>query len=128
MRYFGIFDGYFRQVGHHFDGLRRRKDAETLGPIRSARRLFKIGVDRDEGWAFGLEELLVHAGMMDGRNAHGREIAYEQAAFRTVCAMADINMHGHVWDLDQATEYCIATAPHGELLEGSHHLSFELET
>ena len=73
-----IMEEAHEMVGHHFDGLRRRKDAETLGPIRSARRLFKIGVDRDEGWAFGLEELLVHAGMMDGRNAHGREIAYEQ--------------------------------------------------
>ena len=36
-------------VGHHFDDLRRAKDREKLGPIRAARRMFKIGVDRDEG-------------------------------------------------------------------------------
>ena len=112
-------------VGHDFDGIRRRADTR---PIRSARRQFKIGTDRDEGFAFGLEELLMHAGVLDGRNPHGREIAYEQAAFRTVRAMSDIMMHGHQWDLAQSMQYCVDTAPHGELLDGSHHLWFELET
>lgn len=90
--------------------------------------MYKIGTDREEGFAFGLEELLIHAGLLDGRNPHGREVAYEQAAFRTVRAMSDIMMHGHVWDLDESMRYCVAKAPHGELLENSHHLWFELET
>ncbi len=79
-------------VGHHFDDLRRRKDRDRLGPIRAAQRMFKIGVDRDEGWAFGLEELLMHAGMMDTRSAYGREIAYEQAAFRMLCSLATLSL------------------------------------
>jgi hypothetical protein len=33
-------------------------------------------------------------------------------------------MHGHEWDLEQAMEYCVVAAPHGELLAGSHHLYF----
>ncbi len=70
----------------------------------------------------------MHAGYLDGRNPHGREIAYEQAAFRTVRALSDIYMHSGDWDLAEATNFCINNAPHGELLEGSHHLWFELDT
>ncbi|NOR14066.1 MAG: DUF885 family protein, partial [Candidatus Aminicenantes bacterium] len=59
---------------------------------------------------------------------HGREIAYEQAAFRTVRALSDVYMHSRDWSLADATKFCIENAPHGELLEGSHHLWFELDT
>ncbi len=112
-------------VGHHFDGLRSRNDDR---PIRGGRRPFKIGTARGEGFAFALEELLMHAGYLDGRNPHGREIAYEQSAFRTVRALSDIYMHSGDWTLADAMEFCVANAPHGELLDGSHHLWFELDT
>ena len=112
-------------VGHHFDGLRSRNDDR---PIRGGRRPYKIGTARGEGFAFALEELLMHAGYLDGRNAHGREITYEQAAFRTVRALSDIYMHSQDWSYKDAEKFCIDNAPHGELLEGSHHLWFELNT
>ena len=112
-------------VGHHFDRLRARRDGRL---IRGGERPYKISTARDEGLAFALEELLMHAGYLDGRNPHGREIAYEQAAFRTVRALSDIYMHSGDWSLDEATRFCIDNAPHGELLEGSHHLWFELDT
>ena len=112
-------------VGHHFDGLRSRNDDRL---IRGGRRPFKIGTARGEGFAFALEELLMHAGYLDERNPHGREIAYEQSAFRTVRALSDIYMHSGDWTLADAMEFCVANAPHGELLDGSHHLWFELDT
>ena len=112
-------------VGHHFDLLRARRDDRV---IRGGERPYKISTARDEGLAFALEELLMHAGYLDGRNPHGREIAYEQAAFRTVRALSDVYMHSGDWSLDEATRFCIDNAPHGELLEGSHHLWFELDT
>ena len=112
-------------VGHHFDRLRSERDDR---PIRGGRRPYKISTARDEGIAFALEELLMHAGYLDGRNSHGREITYEQAAFRTVRALSDIYMHGGDWNLEEATQFCIDNAPHGELLKGSHHLWFELDT
>ena len=37
-------------------------------------------------------------------------------------------MHSGAWDLEQAMAFCVSHAPHGELLDGSHHLWFELET
>ena len=93
-----------------------------------AEEQFKLAIDRNEGLAFGLEELLMHAGLLDGRNPHAREIVYEQASFRTVRGLADLNMHSGRWSLADAMEYCVSHAPHGELLDGSHHLWYELET
>ncbi|MYB18393.1 MAG: DUF885 domain-containing protein [Holophagales bacterium] len=112
-------------VGHHFDMLRAERDSH---PIRGGERPYKISTARDEGLAFALEELLMHAGYLDGRNPHGREITYEQAAFRTVRALSDIYMHSGDWSLEEAMRFCVANAPHGELLDGSHHLWFELDT
>ena len=112
-------------AGHHFDKLRAERDDR---PIRGGERPYKISTARDEGLAFALEELLMHAGYLDGRNPHGREVVYEQAAFRTVRALSDIYMHSGAWSLEEATRFCIDNAPHGELLEGSHHLWFELDT
>jgi hypothetical protein len=112
-------------IGHHFDDLRSEKDTH---PIRSGRRPYKIGTARGEGFAFALEELLMHAGYLDGRNPHGREIAYEQSAFRTVRALSDIYMHSGDWSYEDAYRFCVENAPHGELLDGSHHLWYELDT
>ena len=112
-------------VGHHFDGLRAEYDTRE---IRRGRRPYKINTARDEGHAFALEELLIYAGYLDERSPHAREIAYEQAAFRTVRALSDIYMHSLDWDLEEAIEFCVANAPHGELLDGSHHLWYELAT
>ena len=112
-------------VGHHFDELRARNDTR---PIRRGRRPYKINTARDEGHAFALEELLIYAGYLDARSPRAREIAYEQAAFRTVRALSDIYMHSLEWDLEDALEFCVANAPHGELLDGSHHLWYEMAT
>ena len=83
---------------------------------------------RGEGLAFAFEELFMHAGILDGRNAHSREITYEQAAFRTVRALSDIYMHSGDWSLVDAMKFCVGNAPHGELLDGSLHLWQELDT
>jgi len=112
-------------VGHAFDSQRSGRDNR---PIRGARHPYKISTDRGEGFAFALEELLMHAGYLDGRNPHGREVAYEQAAFRTVRALSDIYMHSQDWTYEDAYAFCVNNAPHGELLEGSHHLWYELDT
>eukprot|EP01051_Picozoa_sp_SAG22_P015886 SAG22_NODE_2145_length_2938_cov_1.732300_3_plen_72_part_00 len=51
----------------------------------------------------GLEELLMHAGYLDGRNDHAREIVYEQASFRTVRGLSDLNMHAGNCKLNSVT-------------------------
>ena len=112
-------------VGHHFDQLRGRHNTH---PIRKGWRPYKISTARTEGFAFALEELLMHAGYLDRRSPRAREIAYEQAAFRTVRALSDIYMHDNQWSLQDAMAFSVANAPHGELLDDSPHLWFEMAT
>ena len=112
-------------VGHHFDQLRGQNNSD---PIRKGWRPYKISTARTEGFAFALEELLMHAGYLDDRPAGAREIVYEQAAFRTVRALSDIYMHSNEWSLEDAMSFCVANAPHGELLDDSPHLWFEMAT
>jgi hypothetical protein len=115
-------------VGHHFDLLRVRRDDRPIRGNREHEGPYDIACARLEGWAFALEELMMHAGYLDGRSPHGREITYEQAAFRTVRALSDLYMHRGDWSLADAMEYCVANAPHGELLEDSPHLWHEMQT
>jgi len=115
-------------VGHHFDLLRVRRDDRPIRGNREHEGPYDIAENRNEGFAFGLEELLMHAGYLDGRSPHGREITYEQAAFRTVRALSDLHMHSRDWSLTEAMEFCVANAPHGELLENSYHLWHEMQT
>ena len=112
-------------VGHFFDELR---SANSTHPIRKGWRPYKVSTARTEGFAFALEELLMHAGYLDRRSPRAREIAYEQAAFRTVRALSDIFMHDNQWTLQDAMAFSVANAPHGELLDDSPHLWFEMAT
>lgn len=120
-----IMEETHEMVGHHFDALRYEHDNRS---IRGARHPYKISTGRSEGFAFALEELMMHAGYLDDRPRRGREIVYEQAAFRTVRALADVYMHSNEWTLTEAMKYCVANVPHGELIDNSPHLWFELET
>ncbi len=112
-------------VGHFFDNLRHQRDNR---PIRGAQRLYEIDWIRSEGFAFALEELLMHAGYLDTRPRRGREIVYEQAAFRTCRALADLRMHSHEFTLEEAMDFAVKCAPHGELLKDSPHLHYEMQT
>ena len=79
-------------IGHYFDRGRHRRDTS---PIRGSDRFYAIDMIRLEGWAFWLEEMMMHAGYLDARSPRAREIAYWQAAFRTCRAIADLEMHGN---------------------------------
>jgi hypothetical protein len=67
-------------IGHYFDEKRRLREHH---PIRGTDRFYAIEMIRSEGWAFWMEEMLMHAGYLDKRPERGREIVYLQAAFRT---------------------------------------------
>jgi hypothetical protein len=115
-------------VGHHFDLLRVQRDNRPIRGAREHEGPYDIACGRLEGWAFALEELMMHAGYLDDRSPHGRAITYEQAAFRTVRALSDLYMHRGDWSLKDAMDFCVANAPHGELLEDSPHLWHEMQT
>ena len=112
-------------IGHYFDNQQQRRDER---PIRGAERLFAIDMIRLEGWAFGLEELLMHSGYLDERSPRGREIVYMQTAFRSCRAIADQNMHANEFTLQEAIDYCYACAPNGWLLPDGYHVWYEMAT
>lgn len=114
-------------IGHYFDELRQGRDER---PIRGTRRLYEIDWIRSEGFAFALEELLMHAGYLDRRPhpQRGREIVYLQAAFRRCRAMADLKLHSRKFDLEQAMRYCVECAPNGWLLDNGPHVRYEMQT
>ena len=112
-------------LGHDFEWQRLANDDRE---IRGIRRLYFIEWIRDEGWAFALEELLMHAGVLNNRSARGKEIVYEQAIFRNCRALSDLRMHSRELNLDEAMEFCVDCAPHSELLDDSHHLWYEMRT
>ena len=112
-------------LGHDFEWQRLANDDRE---IRGTRRLYFIEWIRDEGWAFALEELLMHAGVLNNRPARGKEIVYEQAIFRNCRALSDLRMHSRELNLDEAMEFCVDCAPHSELLDDSHHLWYEMRT
>ena len=112
-------------LGHDFEWQRLENDDRE---IRGIRRLFFIEWIRDEGWAFSLEELLMHAGVLDNRPNRGREIVYEQAIFRNCRALMDLKMHKKILTLEEAMAFCVECAPHSEYLDDSHHLWYEART
>lgn len=114
-------------IGHYFDELRQDRDGR---PIRGTQRLYEIDWIRSEGFAFALEELLMHAGYLDSRPnpRRAREIVYLQAAFRSCRAMADLKLHSREFDLEQAMRYCVDCAPNGWLLDNGPHVRYEMQT
>ncbi len=115
-------------VGHHFDLLRVRQDDRSIRGNREHEGPYHVALNRVEGFAFALEELLMHAGYLDKRPRRSRELAYGQAAYRTVRALSDLYMHKGDWSLKDAMEYCVENAPYGDLLDDSSQLWSELRT
>jgi hypothetical protein len=114
-------------IGHYFDEVRHARDTR---PIRGGQRLYQIDWIRSEGFAFALEELLMHACYLDKRPhpERSREIVYLQAAFRRCRAWADLKLHGGEFNLEQAQRYCLDCAPNGWASRDGKQVRYEMET
>ena len=112
-------------IGHYLDGQIQQNDDR---PIRGTRRLYAISMVRSEGWAFALEELMMHVGYLDERPRRAREVVYWQSIFRTCRAIADMNMHANTFTLQEAIDFCYECAPNGWLLPDGYHVWYEMET
>jgi len=112
-------------IGHYLDG---RIVGNDDRPIRGTNRLYAIDMVRSEGWAFALEELMMHVGYLDERSPRAREVVYWQSIFRTCRAIADMNMHANTFTLQEAIDFCYECAPNGWLLPDGYHVWYEMET
>jgi hypothetical protein len=120
---YGPIDDFFEQLGdrdplteiihnttgHNFDGLRYQNDDR---PIRGVRRLFGVARVRSEGIAFGLEEMMLDAGLFDIRG-RGNEICAIAMAYRAVRGMADLKMHNNELTFDEACQFDADWCPRG---------------
>jgi len=112
-------------IGHSLGEQRLQRDNR---PIRGKISFDTLGMIRNEGWAFWLEEMLMHAGYLDARPRRAREIVYLQAAFRTCRAVADLKMHSNEFSLREAMDYCVQCAPNHWLLRDGPHVWAEMQT
>lgn len=90
-------------------------NAPHPSPIRRVPLLFNIWDSRAEGLATAMEELMMQAGLLDGR-PRAKELVYMLVAMRCARAMGDLMMHSNEWDLEGAKEYAVKRTPYGWLL------------
>jgi len=83
-------------------------------PIRREPLLYNIWDSRSEGLATGLEEMMMQAGLLDGR-PRSRELVYILIAVRAIRGIADLKLQSNEFDLDAAVRYAVAATPYGWL-------------
>jgi hypothetical protein len=97
-------------IGHLFDEQRLERDDR---PIRGVRHHYNMDWIRSEGWAAGLEELLMQAGVLDERPRRGREIEYLMNASHMSLSLPDFKMHSNEITFDEARRLCAELMPYG---------------
>mgnify|MGYP000358475298 CR=1 FL=1 len=112
-------------IGHHLDHGYHKRDTRI---IIGSERGYAIEMIRLEGWAFWLEEMLMHAGYLDNKSPRSREIVYWQAAFRSCRAIADLKMHSNEFSLQDAIDYVAECAPNDWNIPNGPHAWYEMQT
>ena len=97
-------------AGHSADA--QREKVWNDRPIPRAYDPFYVSGTRAEGLATGMEENLMHLGILDHK-PRTRELEYMLRIFRAVRALADLRMHSNEFTLDQAMSYAMETVPYG---------------
>jgi hypothetical protein len=116
-----------RTHGYHWFDLGRMANEPHRSPIRRGPLLYNIFNTRTEGHATGWEEMMLHAGMFDGR-PRARELIYVLLAQRAARALGDLRMHSNEMSLEQAATFASANTPRGWLrldaqtVRGEQHL------
>ncbi len=109
-------------TGHNFDGLRRRHDNR---PIRGVRRRYGTNI-RGEALAFGLEEMLMYAGLYD-QLRRSREVVHIAVAFRTARGLVDLKLHSNEFSVMEALQHVVDRTPYGwAIMDGE--LWLEMDT
>ena len=97
-------------VGHAPDEIRQPGWSDR--PIDRGYDPYYISGIRAEALATGMEENLMHLGMLDDR-PRSRELTYILRIFRAIRALADLKMHGNEHTLEEVIDFAITTVPYG---------------
>jgi hypothetical protein len=98
----------------HFMDLAMLAHRPPADPVRARPALYNIFASRTEGFATALEELMMHAGLFEGR-PRSRELVYVMLGQRAARALGDLHMHDNTWTLEQASEFASKATPRGWL-------------
>jgi len=98
--------------GTHWFDLARMKHEPHPSPIRSVPLLYNIWDSRAEGLATGMEEMMMHAGLMDN-HPRVRELIYIMLACRVARGMGDLKMHSNEFTLEDAVDFAVRWTPRG---------------
>lgn len=101
-----------RTHGYHWIDLAIMANEPHESPIRRVPSLYNIFDARSEGLATGMEEMAMHAGLLDD-HPRARELVWILLAQRAARALAGLYMHGDGWNLEQATEFAAKWTPRG---------------
>ncbi|MEZ4416039.1 MAG: DUF885 family protein [Gemmatimonadota bacterium] len=102
---------------HHWIELARMRENPHPSPIRSVPSLSNIFDSRSEGFATGVEEMMMHAGLFDDR-PRSRELVWIMVAQRAARGLSGLYLHGGEFDLEQAVEHAMTWTPRGWLTDG----------
>ncbi len=111
----------------HFLDLGMLAHHPPADPVRARPALYNIFATRTEGFATAIEELMMHAGLFEGR-PRSRELVYVMLGQRAARALGDLRMHANTWTLEQASEFASRETPRGWLrldgrtVRGEQHL------
>ena len=102
---------------HHWIEL-ARPPAASASPLRVTPLLYNIWDARSEGLATGVEEMMMHAGLFDGR-PRSRELVWIMLAQRAARALSGLYLHGNEFEMEAAVEHSMKWTPRGWLPDGS---------
>lgn len=102
---------------HHWIELARMREEPHPSPIRSVPPLSNIYASRSEGFATGVEEMLMHAGLFDD-SPRSRELVWIMLAQRAARALSGLRLHGNEFTMEQAVEHAMKWTPRGWLPDG----------
>jgi hypothetical protein len=98
--------------GTHWFDLARMDHEPHPSPIRRVPLLYNIWDSRAEGLATGMEEIAMHAGLLDDK-PRVRELIWIMLACRCARGMGDLKMHSNEFTLEEAVDFGVKWTPRG---------------
>lgn len=115
-----------RSHGNHWFDLARMREEPHSSPIRHRPLWYNIFAGRAEGMATGMEEMMMHAGIMDDK-PQARELVWILLAQRAARALGGLYQQGGVMTLEEAAKFASKWTPRGYLpwdgntIQGEQH-------
>ena len=103
-----------RTHDYHWIELARMREEPNESPIRRTPLLYNIFDNRAEGMATAMEEMMMHAGLLDDK-PRARELIWVLLAQRAARGLGGLYQHGLEMDLDQSTKFASKWTPWGLL-------------